>query len=261
MTNNTFSFPRLGLLLRQNIYHNYKLLLLGAVAFCGAVFLLLLLFQTAEGFGRTEIEPFVAMFVTIFFIGAVLSAGTAFPYFRTKEKAIAYLLLPVSAGEKFVAEFLFRVVLFSVAVPILFWLVYVFEHGLVSLFASNYVVSSADMPDFTDASNEVGGEIKIIVLMCSMFFSIYMIPFMGSTIFNKAPLIKILFCLAIIIFFNAFLIYFIVDVLELKNYEPDGSILFIDEVSEAVTAGTWASVLINIGMIAVAFLKLKEKEA
>jgi hypothetical protein len=258
--NNTFSVSRLGLLLRQNLYHNFKLLILGAIGFSGAVFLLLLLIQTAEGFNRAEMDVFYGIFGTVFIIGAVVSSGTAFPYFRTKEKSIAYLLLPVSTAEKFVAEFLFRVVLFSLAIPTLFWLVYTVETSIVSMLATNYVVQTSDLSGISVPS-DVSNQMTWYIFTGSMFFSIYMIPFMGSTIFNKAPLIKTLFALAVIVFFNAFLIYFIAEVLGLSNYMPNDTVLFMRDGDDALTVATWTSVLLNVGMTAVAYFKLKEKEA
>lgn len=259
-SNNTFSFTRLGLLLRQNIAHNYRLLVLGAIAFCGAVFLLLLFIQASTGFDDLTMDTFNGMFVAIFFTGAVLSAGTAFPAFRTKEKAVAFLLIPVSAAEKFAAEFLFRVVLFAIAVPALYWMVFGLENTVVSLFVRDYQVSMDGIPGISTPNDDVH-PVVWFTFFCSMILSVFIIPFMGSTIFTKAPLIKTLFVLAILVFFNVFVVYFFAEVLDFKQYKPDGSILFMDEPSDVLNAATVFSLLLNAGMLAVTYFKIKEKEA
>lgn len=260
--NNTLSFQRLTLLLKQNFLHHYKLFGIYIAAFAGGVFVLLLVIQMAEEFRDQPIGKFFGIFVTLFIITSVLATGTAFPNLRTKEKALTYLLLPASALEKLIIELLIRVLFFIILVPVLYWLVFGIENFVISAINPGYQLTGdikLELPD--GPSNEDGIRGLWYTFFISLILSMFILPFAGSTIFVKNPLIKTLFALAIIVVFNVFLVYLFVEVLHFKDFYPRKKhVLFISSARSALTAGTIASVVFNIGLLTASYFKLKERE-
>jgi len=198
----------------------------------------------------------------LFIAVGIIYTGTSFPGLRTREKSFSFLLNPVSAFEKYVFEFLSRIVLFIIVMPIIFWLVYLTEGFFAELIIPDY--------DFVPVSFLWNGfsEIEpaeyygwVVMLVTSLTLLIFNIPFTGATIFTKYPLLKTLFAIAVIFFFHAFLIFFFVEILNFKDYgHSHMSILGIKDAFGALKFFTIYSIIVNAGLIATAYLKLKEKE-
>ena len=261
-SNNTLSFQRLTLLLKQNFLHHYKLFGIYVAAFAGGVFILLLVIQMAEEFRDQPIGKFFKIFVALFIITSVLATGTAFPNLRTKEKALSYLLLPASTLEKLIVELLMRVLFLIILVPVLYWAVFGVENFMISAINPDYQLIGdikLELPD--GPSNQDGMQGLWYTLFISLTLSMFLLPFAGSTIFVKNPLIKTLFALAIIVVFNVLLVYFFVEILNFKDFHPRTKhVLFISSARSALTAGTIASVIFNVGLLATSYFKLKERE-
>ncbi len=261
--NNTFSLSRFVLLFRQSWLHNTRLIWLAITGYCGLLLLLLLLFQASQNFELRSVEPYQALFVVIFIAGGVICAGSSFTAFRSKEKTYAYLMVPASPAEKFAVELILRVVLFVVLVPVLFYLIYLIEGSLVKALAEGYDLKASELFEFPSLPvHPAGMKGTWLTLFISLLSSIFIIPFTGSVAFAKSPLIKTLFTLAILIIINGLLIYFFAEIANFKNYEPaEKGLLFIDSPESALTAVTWFVVLMDAGLLAGAYFKLKEKEA
>lgn len=259
--NNTFNITRFGLLFRQNLIHHYKLNSLSLVAFCGGLFMLLLIIQFFDGFQPQTLQTFQVLLLILFFGTGIICAGTAFPGFRTKEKSLNYLMNPASALEKFLMEFLSRVLLFILVIPFIYWAVYNVEGYLVKMIYPTFSFES-QMP-FSLPSMHLESESFmrwVYTLVISGTLLVFVIPFTGATIFVKNPLIKTLFGVALIFFFNFFIFYLFIEVFLFKEFHPSGPILFISEGEDAVVAGAIAGIAMNLAFISAAYFKLKEKE-
>ncbi|MEP6737836.1 MAG: hypothetical protein ABJA70_20090 [Chryseolinea sp.] len=260
-TNNTFSFQRLTLLLKQNFFHHYKLFGIYIAAFAGGVFILHLLIQMAEEFRDQPIGKFFEIFVGLFIAVSVLATGTAFPNLRTKEKALAYLLLPASTLEKLIVEWIVRVLFLIILVPILYWAVYGIENFMISAINPDYHVTGDIRYEIPNGpSHEEGMRGWWYTFSISLTSTMFILPFTGSTVFVKNPLIKTLFALAIFVVFHVFLAYFFIEILNFKDLSPNKKILFISTAESALITATFASVIFNVGLLTASFFKLKERE-
>jgi hypothetical protein len=260
--NNTFNIHRFGALVRQGVMHDYKMYLISIVGFSGILFIIF--FVTQFNFGISIIDPrsLVIIYILTFIGAGLLYTGSAFGGFRSKEKSISYLLIPESRSEKFLCEYVSRIIIFLVAFPVLFWLVYNLEG----------VIFGVLHPAFTFKYQEFFFVPKYIIqpdkvnpypLIYSAAFFVLTIPFTGAAIFNKHPLIKTLFSVSIIFFFHLILIYVFVEVLKFKHYNisDEAQIYLLPTSAEkAITFFTITLFIANILLTLIAYFKLKEKE-
>lgn len=119
--NKIFNFKRFSLLLRNDLLLNNKQYLYTMVG--GLIlFYILILYNIT----RTYILEYAYNhYHTPLMYGVMLLAvfiGLAFPMMRTKSGTAGYLLLPGSAFEKYLSQFLIRIVGGTIAFTILFWL-------------------------------------------------------------------------------------------------------------------------------------------
>ena len=103
------------------------MLIISAVGYCGAVFLVLFLGQLANDKEAFGIGPFLSFMVAFVAVFGIIYVGYSFPAMRSKEKSFGYLTLPASALEKFVFEFLNRIVVVLIVLPLLYWIVFNLE--------------------------------------------------------------------------------------------------------------------------------------
>ncbi len=241
--------------------HNQKLMLFSIVGYSGMVFIVLSLAQLAndlEAFDPDEFLGFMIGFVAVF---GILYVGHSFPAFRTKETTITYLTVPASAFEKFVFEFISRVGIILVMLPILFWLVYHLQGYFFKWLADTQFVAvgfAQIQPEITPEADNLSW-IYVIVGASSLLALI--LPFTGSAMFGKQPLVKTLFTVALIILsFTAFT-WFVLDPLGLQNYRAHDSMWLIPTTELAALRLFGIGLIVaNLTMLTVAFLKIKEKE-
>lgn len=62
---------------------------------------------------------------------ATIVAGSSFSGLRSNQRAYNYFLTPASIPEKFIFEFTFRVILFTLLFPLIYWLVFHVEGYLL----------------------------------------------------------------------------------------------------------------------------------
>lgn len=252
-----FSINRFGLLIRQYAIHNYRLFAITLIGFCGGLFILFLMMQLGNDLRPFNANTFFETFLFISAIAAMLYTGTAFPGLRTREKSFSYLLNPASVLEKFLLEFISRILLFIVVVPFLYWIMFHAEGYFLQLLNPEFNFTPFS---FTDHNLKRPDGVSETTLMLSGSMLLFTVPFGGSSIFMKYPLPKTLFAVAAIFFFHAFLVYFFLDVLDFASRGPkDGKILGMDG-KDALTFFAIYSIVANTVMIAVAYLKLKERE-
>jgi hypothetical protein len=261
MSNNIFSNKRFALLFKQHFIQNSQLLLLSTVAYVGVIFIVLCIAQVGNNLAPHRLsgfQGFLVLFVSVF---GILYAGHAFPAFRSKENTINYLMMPASVLEKFVFEFVSRIGVILVMLPLLYWVTFnlqgyffgVFTEAIFQPIGIQYLVRLEEIP---------AGILFVIYSMitCGIFF-ILSLAFTGAAMFDKQPLVKSLFAVAIIVMFFVGYSYIIVEHLGLGAYHPPDQMVFIpmDEfrafrfIAVALFAGT-------IVMLFVAFRKLKERE-
>ncbi|HBL74876.1 MAG: hypothetical protein A2W90_07115 [Bacteroidetes bacterium GWF2_42_66] len=198
---------------------------------------------------------------SIFSVSAasLLYIGSAFPALRSREKTINFLMIPASPFEKFLYEFIERIVLFCVLFPILLYLfgnlalgiVHEIKQSIGDNFPSEYLSYQKIFKDVVPAD-----AVSIIVLGVLAAFSI---AFAGTIVFRKLPLIKTIIFVGVV--FLVVVGYCILIFEEMKlNFpwiEP-----FFRGKSKAEVFSLFAVLLLifNLIILSYAFFKLKEKE-
>jgi hypothetical protein len=224
--------------------------------------MLLLVIQFLEGFQPALMRKYYRMFYIVFFITGVICAGSAFPAFRSKDKTFNYLMNPASLLEKFLYEFVSRIIVFIVILPVLYWAVYNLEGSVVKIFSPAFTFQS-QLSYFPPSDINIGPEriewIYTLIISCSLLM--FTIPFAGAATFNKNPIIKTLFSVAAIFFFNLFLVYFFLNILDFRQYyNRSDRFLFMADAGHVIIATSVVTILMNVALISVAFFKLKERE-
>ena len=231
--NNTFSFDRFAALIKQGFIHDYKMYIMSLVGFSGGLFIVSFLFHLSQSTTILPPGTITILYILTFIVSGLLYAGAAFSGFRSKEKCIWFLMNPASRLEKFLWEYISRILLFMLVVPILFWAVYNSESRIFSVLYPSF--SYQYLPFFLIPRHipQPGG-LNPYPLIISLSFFVLTVPLAGASIFNKYPLIKTLFVVSIIFFFHLFLVYFFVEVLNLKYYNisPKETQLYLLPTSE-----------------------------
>ncbi len=253
---------RFLLLFKQHMIHNSKLMLFSAVGYCGVVYIILVFAQLSRDLEPLDTEVFLNALLAFASIFGILYTGHSFPAFRNKENTITYLTLPASVFEKFLFEFVNRILVMLIVLPFLFWLTFNLEGYTFELF-NGLGFNPVGISDFMAMDNPVEKiPMWARVMIVSASFLVFVLPFTGAAMFAKHPLVKTLFSIAIIIAFYVTYIYILVEPLGLSEYDIDESnlLLFPNDEIGGFQMLTIVAVVANLVMLAVAYMKIKEKE-
>ena len=249
------------LLCRQYVIHNTEFLLFSTVAYIGVIFIVLSIVQVGNGLKPHGLESFQGFLIGCISVFGILYAGHAFPAFRSKESTINYLMVPASALEKFLFEFVGRIGFMIVVLPLLYWATFHLQGYFFTMFTDErfqaiglqYLVK-LEVP-------EADYRFVIYMLVFSGVLLAFVLAFTGAAMFNKQPLVKSLFAVAVIVMFFMGYSYIVLEHFGVGKYNPPDSMLLLpfDElkIMQLVSIGIVISILI---MLFVAFRKLKERE-
>jgi hypothetical protein len=258
MSNNIFNWNRFRLLFRQHFIHNFQFLLLATGAYVGVIFIGLSLVQIGNSLQPHEYENFqgfLVVFVTVF---GILYVGHSFPAFRSKESTISYLMIPASALEKFVFEFVSRIGFTLLTLPLLFWLTFHLQGYFFTMF-SDYVFKPIGVQYLVTIDDDVPNLVYLLVAGGILFC--LSLAFTGSAMFTKQPLVKSLFAVAVVIMFFGGYSFIVIEHLGLGKYNPPESMLLVPlDDYNALTSVTIALFVATAVMLFVAYRKLKERE-
>ncbi|MDW3192135.1 MAG: hypothetical protein R8G66_07215 [Cytophagales bacterium] len=261
-TNNTFSLPRFIQLAKQSFAHHQRLILFTLVGFSGALFILFFLVQLSNDLNPgSEPRIFLPLFMVIFIGGGLLFVGNSFSGFRAKEKTISFLMLPASSLEKFLLELISKLIVLFILVPAMFWIIFHFEGYVFQVFYPDANFSTMQLNKIPELvpNDPAGTWIKSFI--SGLAFMGLMIAFTGAAHFERYPLVKTLFVMAVIFFSSMGILYVVIEKLGLAMYHPNDSLwLFPNSGKQAIG---WVSIIvwsINLVLLTVSFLKIKEKE-
>jgi hypothetical protein len=261
-TNHSFSIQRFILLCRQSLIINKKLIGISLAGFTGTLFIALILLQSVDHFNNWRNENYMATFAFLFFPLGIIYSSLSFPAFRSKEKSMAYLMLPTSVYEKYVFELVTRIVLFVLVMPLLFWIVTNLETAIVHSFVprfANYTFSFVEGWSKITRNGQLDGWAKFAMLQGCFF--VFITAFTGASHFTKSPLLKTMFTLSVIVAGYALFTFLLFKGLNLKEYRPSNDrILFISNEHQAFVSLAIGTTVINLCFLAIAFFRLKEKE-
>lgn len=261
-TNNTFSFKRLELLFRQSFIINKKLIGISLAGIAGTMFFVLIILQSMNSFRNWDQKDSMLTFLFLFFSLGSIYAGLSFPAFRTKDKSISYLMLPASSSEKYIFEFLTRILAFFIIIPLIFWVVANIEGTIVH----HYKAALADYKfSFQQAwaaftnNTPIKSWNKLAIIQGGLF--VFLAAFTGACHFSKSPLIKTIFTISIIISGYVLLTYLLIKGLNLKDYQPSESrILFIRTAQTDMSLFAIVATVTNLALFAISWFRFKEKE-
>ncbi|HEY3389386.1 MAG TPA: hypothetical protein VGK38_07440, partial [Prolixibacteraceae bacterium] len=90
----------------------------------------------------------------------------------------------------------------------------------------------------------------------------FLIVFTGASYFSKSPLLKTLFTLSVIFAALGLFTFLLVKGFDLENFHSERNrVLFINNEHDALAALATGVTLINLCLLAIAWFRLKEKEA
>jgi len=258
MSTLSFSPTRFYYLLRANVLENYKTMamMLGGI-FLALVFVMYLI-QLSNNMGSWDNQHYMTYFIISFLITGLLYSGHAFPAFRNKEKAIHYLTLPASGGEKFAVEIVIRLLSLLIIYPIIFWLAVSFESSLVEKIYERYeyipFVFQSGFNDFFRNAEPIQKTLFFMGLIGLMITA-----FTGASSFKRFPFVKSVLIFGVLLGFFIVIAWLLLDVMDLKSYRKD-TILFISSEIEMARTVIVGLAIAMTGLLSAAYFKLKEKE-
>jgi len=244
-----FSFSRFFLLFKQYWIYYRKLVPITIFGFVGGLFVLLFSIQIITGFSGWEAGQFIMVFIWIFMVLAIAYAGSSFPGLRSRERGYSYLLLPASITEKFLFEIIVRILLFTVIVPLLYWAVFYLEGTLVAAMNSDFTFISFSFFDAFRLPTRVENN-WMIIFTASEGLLFLTVPFKGSTVFMKYPIIKTAVW-SIAILFGHLILYYFISKMDIR--------IFPNRLTGLIFMPSYV-LLINIAMLTMAYFKLKGKQ-
>ena len=258
MSNNIFSWKRFQLLFRQHFIHNSQFLLLSTGAYIGIIFIVLSIAQIGDDLHPHRLETFQGFLISFVTVFGILYVGYSFPAFRSKESTISYLMIPASAVEKFVFEFVSRIGIILITLPLLYWVTFHLQGYFFSIF-TDLVFVPIGLQYLVTIDDQVPALIYWLVAGGILFA--LSLAFTGAAMFNKQPLVKSVFSVAIVIMFFAGYSYIVIEHLGVGRYNPPERMMLVPLDEESALKSVSAALITGtIVMLIVAYRKLKERE-
>ena len=258
MSNNIFSRKRFLLLFKQHAIHNAQFLLFSTGAYIGVIFIVLSIIQVGNDLKPHELNVFRGFLIGFVTVFGILYVGHSFPAFRSKESTINYLMMPASALEKFIFEFLSRIGIIILMLPLLYWVTFHLQGYFFGIFSAG-VFEPIDVKYLVKIDDNV--PVLIYSLVAGAILFALSLAFTGAAMFTKQPLVKSLFAVAMVVMFFLGYSYIVIGYLGVGEYHRPEGIMLVpmeeENVLKFVTVGLFASTIV---MLFVAFRKLKERE-
>ena len=258
------------MLFRQNFIHHNKLFLFSSIAYIGVIFILLSIVQMGSDKHPHDLENYRGFLIGFVAVFGILYVGYSFPSLRSKESTINYLMVPGSVLEKFLSEFIIRIVLMLFLLPILFWVTFNIQGLFFGMFTEDSFQTVGLFEPFNaDLSNVIKGDIFndrsttmwFVIMLANLIGLGLVLPFTGGATFSKQPLVKTLFALAVIVLFYVLVIYLAIEIVGVGNFRiNDDMILIPNDEKGSIRFFAMAAFIANLVMLYVAYRKLKEKE-
>jgi hypothetical protein len=227
-------------------------------AYIGVIFILLSIVQVSDDLRPhvlNTFQGFLIAFVTVF---GLFYVGHSFPAFRSKESTIHYLMMPASVLEKFIFEFVSRIAIILLMLPLLYWVTFHLQGYFFT------IISEAEFePIGIQHLVKIDDDVPVLIyfLVTGGVLFALSLAFTGSAMFTKQPLVKSLFAVAMVVMFFAGYSYIVVINLGVGQYNPPDSMVLVplkeDNALRAITIALFATTAV---MLFVAFRKLKERE-
>lgn len=270
--NNHFNFNRFYKLLKFDISFNTKKYLIFIGVLIIALFLVdISLIDSGSNFrvlDNNDREYFyrkssyqISLFIT-FLVSLFLVVSSSFPAFRKKESTSNYLLLPASTLEKFLVQFVIRILLFSIIYIVVFWSVFKLASITYNLFDFKKDVLIPNFALFDVFSYKMKLLDKVAIVLSILTFASYLL--VNAVHFKKNVIIKTVFAFGILAF-TIFLVNVILSHLFLPNEANGFEVkLFHRYLKNGLRSDQLVTYIIGIFsslfLLPLAYFKLKEKQ-
>lgn len=219
-----FDFNRFYKLLKFDITFNTKKYLIFIGVLIIVLFILDLFFiesvSTFKVLENNDREYFYrkseykSLFLVTFLIALFLVVSSSFPAFRKKESTSAYLLLPASALEKFLVQFIIRILLFSIVFIVVFWADFKLASIAYNLFDFKKDILLPNFALFDLFHNKMKLLDKVAIVLSILSFASYLL--LNAVHFRKNVILK-----TIVLFGVFVLIVFLVNVILSHLFLPN----------------------------------------
>lgn len=200
MLNRYFNPKRFARLYRHDMMMNYKMYGMFTLAISIVIFCVLCI-GMSQMYYRFDMSEYIPPLCMSIIFGGILSVTTAFPMTKNKEALTGYLMQPASMFEKFMVQFINRIILFFPLLLIIFWLDAHLAKGIISMFEfkREVAISSFSFKDIWELREFVRDREEALWFIVGMFSTIVSFAFMCSTIFNRYKLFKTLILFGVIV--------------------------------------------------------------
>jgi hypothetical protein len=148
-------------------------------------------FRTTEN-GLTEyffrINTYQVLYVSAFLITIVLAVGSSFSALRKKDSTTSYLLLPASILEKYLVEFLLRIVVFSLLFTFIFWIDFKLAASLYNFLNLEYFTEIPNFGFFDIFPKNMNPLDRKVISLSMLSFASFL--FASATFFKKNVILK-----------------------------------------------------------------------
>jgi hypothetical protein len=196
--NRYFSIQRFFYLFRNDLLINNKTYLFAILGLSIAIYAITFLIMRTNGGGfnrQNDYIPLILIYLTV--IGALI--GTAFPALNNQIKSSNYLLAPGSTFEKYMVQFIIRIVLFIPIALVIFWIgTHLAKASLISDARFNIDPSRIADFQFSTMFDKVPTFRDKFMIVISIF-SLASLLFAGSAYFNRFALVKTIIVFSLIV--------------------------------------------------------------
>ena len=263
-TNTFFSFYRFARFAKHNLILNYRQLLMiwGALIVTIFFFCLFVIADDSSSWNASQLWQFPYAMV---FLGAgMIISGMAFSSFRSKERTLAALMIPVSAIERLLYELIEKVMLYVAMYPFVF---YLFSNLAV------WVRNAIDPNTQVKTNGEVTFPFQYLsfsnlwenhegyFMVLGLGILAFLMAFAGAAVFRKYPLLKTILFFGGVVLVAIGYFYFLFGILRIDQpWFAD----IIDQWEITINNLPYflSAILVPMGLIILtySYFKLKEKE-
>ncbi|MBL7969874.1 MAG: hypothetical protein JNL03_00020, partial [Prolixibacteraceae bacterium] len=195
--NKYFNPGRFARLFRNDLLINQKIYLFAAIGLGLGIYAFTYLIMTTNRLGFNRQDDYIPLLI-FYTMGIGVLIGTSFPAFTNQIKTGNYLLAPGSKLEKFLVQFVIRIVILIPLAMLLFWLgTRLAKASIISDPAIGFYASA--IPDFHFKGLFHKLEPLDKLALYGTFVSVISVLFCGSVFFKRFSLIKTLIVSALMV--------------------------------------------------------------
>lgn len=263
-TNQLFNFKRFARYAKSTLALNFKQTMMMGGVIVISIFIISLI-AMAQNTSQWNKEGWIPVFIVNYFVVGIIYAGFAFSQFRSKEKTIMSLMVPVTPFERFLYEFIEKIASFILLYPILFWVfssLAVFVRNSIPFEYTKIEVNGFKTFPFEIISYQqpiANTEDGLILMFFTLSVFLFIIAFAGAATFRKYPLVKTIVFVGAVLGIMIGYITLIFEKVQLRN----GWIMYLEhsiKAEQGFMLGSIVLMLMSLIALFFAYFKLKEKE-